>query len=69
MNVKISVTSQWFFCLRATAAILEVLVPFKYPGLGVVFRINENFIRQLSGMSITCQDGKDGELSNHAPAG
>ena len=34
----------------------------------VVFKINENFIQQLSAI-FTCQDGKDGELSNQAPAG
>jgi len=33
-----------------------------------VFRINENFIQQLSAM-FTCRDGKDGELSNQAPPG
>jgi len=33
-----------------------------------VFRINENFIQQLSAM-FTCRNGKDGELSNQVPAG
>ena len=33
-----------------------------------VFRINENFIQQLSA-TFTCQDGKDGELSNEALRG
>jgi len=32
-----------------------------------VFRINENFIQQLSAMFI-CREGKDGELSNQALA-
>jgi len=33
-----------------------------------VFRINQNFIQQLSAM-FTCRDGKDGKLSNQALAG
>ena len=34
-----------------------------------VFRINDNFIQQLSAMFATWADGKDGELSNQALAG
>jgi len=33
-----------------------------------VFQINENFIQQLPAM-FTCQDDKDGKLSNQALAG
>jgi len=52
----------------ATAAILKILHPFRCSGLGVVaFRLNENFIQQLSAM-FTCRDGRDGELSNQALA-
>jgi len=32
------------------------------------FRMNENFIKQLSAM-FTCRDGKDGEVSNQALEG
>ena len=33
-----------FFGLRPTAVILKILHPFKYPGLTVIFQINEKFI-------------------------
>ena len=49
-----------------TALILQILHPFKYPGLIVmstVFQIDEKFIHQLSAM-FTCRDGKGGKLSS-----
>ena len=44
---------------RATAVMLKILHPLKYPGLGVMC------FPQLSAM-FTCRDSKDGELSNQA---
>ena len=43
-----------------TAVTLNILHPFKCPGLSL--RIDEKFIHQLSAM-FTCRDGKGGVLS------
>ena len=52
---------------RQHAAILKFFDPFKYNWTwSYAFRINENFIQQLSAM-LTCREGKNGELSNQAP--
>ena len=57
------------FCLKSDSSHFENSPHFQISWTWIdVFRINENFIQQLSAM-FTCRDGKDGELSNQALAG